>query len=72
MTPEITALMESESPTISPARAAKALRCTPYLLNILHKDGKLPFPAIKVGNRLKIMRIPFLKYLGYEGGHDEQ
>lgn len=64
MTPEVAALVESKQTTISPTAAAKALKCTPYLLNILYKNGQLPFPAMLVGNRLKIMRIPFLKYLG--------
>ena len=68
MTPEVAALLESKAVAISPTRAAKALKCTPYLLNILYKNGQLPFPAMMVGNRLKIIRIPFLKYLGYEKG----
>ena len=72
MTPEVAALMESKAVAISPTRAAKALKCTPYLLNILYKNGQLPFPAMMMGNRLKIMRIPFLRYLGYGTNESEE
>lgn len=68
MEPEVRALMESGRETISPAQAAKVLHCGAYSLNVLYKNGMLPFPAMMVGNRLKIIRIPFLKYLGYEKG----
>ena len=64
MNPEVAALIESTEVTITPAMAAKVLRCAPYRLNVLYKMGQLPFPAVLSGNRLKIIRIPFLKYLG--------
>lgn len=68
MTPEIAALVKSENPLITPLEAAKALHVTPYIFNLQLKQGLLPFPALKVGSRVKIPRIPFLKYLGYDGG----
>ena len=68
MKPEVAALVKSEEVTISPAQAAKALRCSPYRLNVLYDMEQLPFPAVKSGNRLKIIRVPFLRYLGIEGG----
>lgn len=64
MTPEIAELIESTKATITPSQAAKLLQCSPYRLNVLYDLGQLPFPALKSGNRLKIIRIPFLKYLG--------
>ena len=64
MKPEVAALMESAEMTITPTQAAKVLRCSPYRLNVLYKMGQLPFPAVLSGNRLKIIRIPFLRYLG--------
>ena len=66
MNDSINELLASTAATITPAQAAKVLRCSPYRFNVLHKRGELPFPAMMIGNRLKIMRIPFLKYLGYE------
>lgn len=68
MTPEIAALVKSEKPVITPVEAARALHITPYLLNLQLKQGKLPFPAFNIGARVKIPRIPFLRYLGYDGG----
>lgn len=68
MTPEIAALVKSEKPLITSVEAARALHLTPYLFNLQLKQGKLPFPAFNVGARVKIPRIPFLKYLGYDGG----
>ena len=65
MPPEVTAMLQSVKPTISAAEAAKVLSCAPYLLNLQAKEGKLPFPAFFVGNRLKIPRLQFLRYLGY-------
>lgn len=66
--PEIDAIVKSEKPIITPREAAKALHVTPYIFNLQLKQGALPFPAFRVGNRLKIPRIPFLRYLGYDGG----
>lgn len=65
MPPEVTAMLQSSKPTITPSEAARVLSCAPYLLNVKAKSGSLPFPAFFVGNRLKIPRIPFLRYLGY-------
>ena len=68
MTPEIAALVKSGKPLITPVEAARALHVTPYIFNLQLKQGMLPFPALKVGSRVKIPRIPFLRYLGYDGG----
>ena len=68
VTPEIDAIVKSEKPIITAREAAKALHVTPYIFNLQLKQGMLPFPALKVGSRVKIPRIPFLKYLGYDGG----
>ena len=71
MTPEIAAIVKSEKPLITPREAAKALHVTPYLFNLQLKKGSLPFPAFSVGARVKIPRVPFLRYLGYEEGGNE-
>lgn len=55
---------------ITPAQAATALGCTPFYISQMAKDEQkrkdLGFPVIRVGNRTKIPRIPFLKVLGWE------
>ena len=62
---DIALLLKSDKVCISSSEAAKVLHCAPYLLNVKAKKCALPFPAFFVGNRLKIPRIPFLRYLGY-------
>ena len=36
-----------------------------YVANLLAKEGRLPFPYVFSGNRLKIPKRPFLAYMGY-------
>lgn len=62
----ITRIKASTKACITATEAAKVLQCAPYALNIKAKENALPFPAFFVGNRLRIPRIPFLKFLGYE------
>lgn len=63
---EIDRLRASDAVCITPREAANVLQCAPYLLTLKAKDGQLPFPAFFIGNRLRIPRIPFLRYIGYE------
>ena len=61
-------MMNSNGTIPSPVKSGARSRpgtSSPYLLNVKAKSGSLPFPAFFVGNRLKIPRIPFLRYLGY-------
>lgn len=46
-----------------PADIAPILGCTPYSINIAVKDGKnpFPFPVIRMGTRVRIPKMPFLK-----------
>ena len=46
-----------------PADIAPILGCTPYSINIAVRDGKnpFPFPVIKMGSRVRIPKMPFLK-----------
>ena len=64
MNDAINDLLANKAATITPRQAATVLQCSPYRLNVLYDLGQLPFPALKSGNRLKILRIPFLKYIG--------
>ena len=64
MNDAINDLISSNTATITPRQASTVLQCSPYRLNVLYDMGQLPFPAMKSGNRLKILRIPFLKYIG--------
>ena len=46
-----------------PTDICKYLGCSAYTINIVTRDGKnpFPFPVIRLGSRVKIPKIPFLK-----------
>ena len=46
-----------------PKDVAKCLGCDPYLINVVTRDGKnpFPFPVIRIGTRVRIPKIPFIK-----------
>lgn len=46
-----------------PADVCRYLGVTQYSINIATRDGKnpFPFPVIRIGTRVKIPKIPFLK-----------
>ena len=51
--------------TLTPAQVASVLSCDPQVIRISGKarPGLLGFPVICVGNRVKIPRIPFLRFV---------
>lgn len=61
---EIAAL---DVPTIRPADVAAVLHVDQFLINLLFKRGTPPFPGYMSGNRVKILRVPFLQQIGYQG-----
>lgn len=46
-----------------PTDICKYIGCSAYTINIATRDGKnpFPFPVIRLGNRVKIPKVPFLK-----------
>ena len=46
-----------------PADIAKYLGCNPYSINVATRDGKnpFPFPVLRMGTRVRIPKIPFIK-----------
>lgn len=52
-----------DSATISPTQAASVLGVAPYSLNVKAAAGMLEFPFFFSGNRLKILREPFLAFV---------
>ena len=65
MTDPIKAIVNDPRPVITPQEVADALQCNRYAINAMVKRGECPFPAFRIGSRVKIPRIPFLQYLGY-------
>ena len=46
-----------------PTDICKYLKCSAYSINIATRDGRnpFPFPVIRLGSRVKIPKVPFLK-----------
>lgn len=46
-----------------PADVAPILGCRPYAINVATRDGKnpFPFPVIRMGTRVRIPKMPFIK-----------
>ena len=53
---------------LSPADVAQVLGCNPYAINVAAKEdpARLGFPVCMIGNRVKIPRRAFLRWVGYE------
>ena len=62
------ALCACTAPTLTPAQVADVLGCDPHWIRVAAKDAPelLQFPVLRVGNRVKIPRIPFLRFMGKE------
>ena len=54
---------------LSPMEVSGVMGCDPYNLNLIAKQKPhlMPFPWFFVGNRLKIPRVPWLRFMGWEG-----
>lgn len=46
-----------------PTDVCKYLGCSAYTINVATRDGKnpFPFPVIRMGNRVRIPKTPFIK-----------
>ena len=61
-------IRSSNKAFLLPADVADVLECDPQCIRILARTDRdaLGFPVCVVGNRTKIPRIPFLKFMGLE------
>lgn len=57
-------LLASSAATLTPTDAGQILGCDPRTVGRGIEDGTIP--AIRVGRRVMIPRIPFLRMLGVE------
>lgn len=64
-------LAEMDVAWLTPAQAAPVLRCDPYWISLMAREEKtrkeLGFQVVRIGNRTKIPRAPFLRFMGWEG-----
>ena len=60
-----------EAEFLVPSQVAAVLGCDQYMINLASRtaDGRasLGFPVIRIGNRVKIPRRPFLAFMGWTG-----
>lgn len=65
-------IRKCDKPYLIPADIAPVLGTTEYAISVQVKEDKqnginsFPFPTIRIGNRTKIPRLPFLAAMGYE------
>ena len=52
-----------EQETITPAVAAKVLRCDPNWIRVAARQGSLDFPTVLLGHRVKIPRLAFIRFM---------
>lgn len=54
---------ELRTDIITPAQAAQVLKCDSAYIRVAAREGVLEFPAVLVGNRVKIPREAFVRYM---------
>lgn len=57
-------MKNSDKVFVSPAEVGPLLRMHPQTINLMAKEGTLPFRYIRSGNRTKIPRVPLLQWIG--------
>ena len=67
-TDHLTRIASSDVEMLTPADVAPVLGCHPYAINVAAKEdpARLGFPVCLIGNRVKIPRRAFLRWVGYE------
>lgn len=57
-----------DRPMLTPVEVASVIGCDPQAIRLAARDKpeRLLFPVLRIGNRTKIPRIPFLRAMGYD------
>ena len=63
-------MLASDATVLRPVDVADVLGCDPQYVRITarQRPEALGFPVCVIGKRVKIPRLPFLQYLGYQTG----
>lgn len=66
--PTLQDLVDSNKDFFTPKDVAGVLGVMPYTINIMVRDcpEQLGFPAFKIGTRVKIPKVPFLRKMGVD------
>lgn len=68
MAPTLEQLINSDKAAFSPGDVAGVLGCDPHTLSLTarQKPERIRFPFYFSGNRMKIPKVTFLRFLGIE------
>jgi hypothetical protein len=63
MSEELDRIEALDKAMLVPTDICKYLGCSAYAINVATRDGKnpFPFPVIRMGSRVRIPKIPFVK-----------
>lgn len=62
----VVAAIESDKTTLSPVEVGKILGVTDQTIRAMANVGQLEFPIFRNKSRIRIPKIPFLRWLGYD------
>ena len=66
-------LLRCQKAIVTPQEVGPLLTMHPQTINLMAKEGTLPFPYIRSGNRTKIPRLALIRWLtGEDGGSHEE
>ena len=63
---EIRAIIDKPAAYLVATEVGPVLQLSDPAIRAQARAGRLPFPAVVVGQRVRIPKIPFLRYLGYD------
>ena len=65
-------MLVSDTEMLSATDVGSVLKIHPSRITFYAQTGQLPFPSMMSGNRVKIPRMGFLKFLGYAERSEKQ
>ena len=63
---EIRAIIDKPAAYLVATEVGPVLHLSDPAIRAQARAGRLPFPAVVIGQRVRIPKIPFLRYLGYD------
>lgn len=68
---EIRAIIDKPAAYLVATEVGPVLQLSDSAIRAQARAGRLPFPAVVVGQRVRIPKIPFLRWMGYEIKQEE-
>ena len=64
--------LESDKTTLSPVQVGKILGVSDNTIRAMAEAGQLDFPVFRHKSWLRIPKVPFLRWLGYDIGFEKE